>query len=339
MRSLIRTSLLLLLITGTAAAQSLVTVNGPITDATAATFGGSVRIHLSAPCVYAGTRIEPRDIVVNYGTSGAFTVQLVPNDQCLDDGGGYRTLYTATWIPRGGVTRQENWNVLHTPGTTTVQAVITPTTPPLIQGAMGPTGATGATGPSGAAGSVSSGTFTSQTSVTWSTPFAAYSYAVACQSGGVEAYPKSIDRSTSSPVVTWDVATTGQCQAVGGGGVQGAQGPAGLSGLASCQPGLGDGLNPIPAGTYLQSACRNDSASVITITGIGCYVDTGSSTLTVTNGSSVAMLAGPVPCSPSWAAGAQSSAVTLAPGDYLKFTFSSDGTDHQTTWLVTITKP
>lgn len=290
MRSLIRTSLLLLLITGTAAAQSLVTVNGPITDATAATFGGSVRIHLSAPCVYAGTRIEPRDIVVNYGTSGAFTVQLVPNDQCLDDGGGYRTLYTATWIPRGGVTRQENWNVLHTPGTTTVQAVITPTTPPLIQGATGATGSTGAQGPGGA--EYTTPTFTSATTVTVqaSTHLLLNPAVTSCYDSSGNAFePGAVAVDVSGNVtITFATAETGTCKLFGG----------------STSPTIGswsvDIETPQTADSGLwQHAVGNTYA----ITSVTCNTDQGTATINLDlraasapNASGAAVLGSPLVC-------------------------------------------
>lgn len=102
----------------------------------------------------------------------------------------------------------------------------------------------------------------------------------------------------------------------------------------SCQPGYGDGLNAITAATYLQTECYNDSGVTRTITGISCYADTGSSTMAVTNSAGTALLTGAVTCGSSWAAGTQSATVTLANGDWLKFTFVADGTTTQSTFRV-----
>jgi len=102
-----------------------------------------------------------------------------------------------------------------------------------------------------------------------------------------------------------------------------------------CEPGLGDGVNPMPAGTYFQSTCYNDSGVTWTITGIKCFTDdSGTSTLNATNGSGVGLLTGAITCNTSFLAGAQSSTTTIANGDYIKFTFMADGTSTQTTWVV-----
>ena len=98
--------------------------------------------------------------------------------------------------------------------------------------------------------------------------------------------------------------------------------------------GLGDGLNAIPAGTYLQTTCLNDTGSTITITGIKCFSDTGTPTLNVTNSSGTALLTGAVTCSSSYASGTQSATTTLANGDYAKFTFVAGGTTKQTDWQI-----
>jgi hypothetical protein len=104
----------------------------------------------------------------------------------------------------------------------------------------------------------------------------------------------------------------------------------------SCQPGLGDGLNAITAGTYLQTECKNTTGVSITLTGLSCYVDGGtSSTMNASGNTLGALLTGPVTCSTSFAAGTPSSNVTLTNGDYIKFTFVADGTAKQTTWVVT----
>lgn len=109
-----------------------------------------------------------------------------------------------------------------------------------------------------------------------------------------------------------------------------------VSGRAwSCQTGLGDGLNAIPAGTYLQTFCLNDTGHTVTISGLKCYIDGGSSSTMNAAGNTLgALLTGAVTCSTSWAAGTQSSNVALTSGDYIKFTFVADGTAKQSTWEV-----
>jgi hypothetical protein len=106
-----------------------------------------------------------------------------------------------------------------------------------------------------------------------------------------------------------------------------------------CETGLGDGLNPMPSGTYLQSFCFNDSGVTWHITALRCYTDNnGSSTMDATNGAGTDLLTGPITCSNTWAAGMQSATITLASGDYVKFIFAADGTSKQTTWVVSFTK-
>jgi hypothetical protein len=103
----------------------------------------------------------------------------------------------------------------------------------------------------------------------------------------------------------------------------------------SCQPGLGDGLNAITAGTYLQSTCQNTTGVSVTLTGLSCYIDGGSSSTMNAAGNTLgALLTGAVTCSTSFAAGTQSANVTLTNGDYIKFTFVADGTAKQATWVV-----
>ena len=127
-----------------------------------------------------------------------------------------------------------------------------------------------------------------------------------------------------------------------GSGVTLTRSPTGVTIAASgipylpCQTGLGDGLNAIPAGTYLQSFCFNDSGASLTITGIRCSTDnSGSSTLNVTDNLSNALLTGAITCSPSWAAGTQSAHVTILNHGFIEFTFVADGTSKQTSWAVT----
>lgn len=106
-----------------------------------------------------------------------------------------------------------------------------------------------------------------------------------------------------------------------------------------CETGLGDGLNSMTAGTYLQSFCYNDSGVTWTITGIKCFTDnSGTSTLNATNGSNTALLTGAITCSSAFASGTQSGTVTIANGDFVKFTFVADGTSKQSTWVISISQ-
>ena len=59
----------------------------------------------------------------------------------------------------------------------------------------------------------------------------------------------------------------------------------------SCQAGLGDGFNAIPAGTYLQTVCVNQTGKTWNITGVKCYSDnSGTSTMNVTNGANSSLV-------------------------------------------------
>ncbi|MGN6593313.1 MAG: hypothetical protein ACTHJX_10480 [Terriglobales bacterium] len=103
----------------------------------------------------------------------------------------------------------------------------------------------------------------------------------------------------------------------------------------TCSAGLGDGLNAIAAGTYLQTTCYNGTGHTVTITGIKCYSDnSGSSTMSVSNGAGTGLLTGAITCTSSFASGTQSGTTTIASGDYFKFTFVADGTTKQTTWVI-----
>jgi hypothetical protein len=107
----------------------------------------------------------------------------------------------------------------------------------------------------------------------------------------------------------------------------------------TCQPGLGDGLNAMAAGTYLETTCLNEFGATWTITGVKCFTDNnGTSTMNVTNGAASSLLTGAITCSNAFAAGTQSGTTTIAAGDYLKFSFVADGTSKQTTWVVTGTR-
>lgn len=110
-----------------------------------------------------------------------------------------------------------------------------------------------------------------------------------------------------------------------------------------CSPGLGDGLNAITAGTYLQFNCVNKSGVTWTITGISCWTDNaGTSTLNAANNAATGLLTGAVTCnntkSAGGAAGTQSGTTTLANNDAISFTFVADGTSKQSTWTVSLTQ-
>jgi hypothetical protein len=112
-------------------------------------------------------------------------------------------------------------------------------------------------------------------------------------------------------------------------------------GMFSCQPGLGDGLNAITAGTYLQSECFNLFGVTYTIISATCYTDNnGTSTLNITNGAGTALLTGAITCTNTipGASGTQSGTTTIASNDGVKFTFVADGASKQTTWTVTATR-
>jgi hypothetical protein len=99
--------------------------------------------------------------------------------------------------------------------------------------------------------------------------------------------------------------------------------------------GLGDGLNAIPAGTYLQTTCYNTTGATVTITGLKCFTDNGgTSTMNASGHTLGALLTGAVTCTASYAVGTQSANVALTNGDYIAFTFVADGTSKQTDWVV-----
>lgn len=113
--------------------------------------------------------------------------------------------------------------------------------------------------------------------------------------------------------------------------------------VRTCQTGLGDGLNAIPSGTYLQYMCVNDSGVTWTIAAIHCFTDNaGSSTLAAKNNAATSLLTGPITCNATkaggGAAGTLSGTTTLASGDAVSFTFVADGTSTQTTWTVSFTQ-
>ena len=140
----------------------------------------------------------------------------------------------------------------------------------------------------------------------------------------------------ASGVTSSDIATyTGTGGQIADGGTFASNIPAQYK-IWSCQPGLGDGLNAITAGTYLQSTCMNTTGVSVTITGLQCNTDNnGSSTLNAAGNTLGALLTGAVTCTSNFAAGSQSANVTLTNGDYIKFTFVADGASKQSTWVIT----
>jgi hypothetical protein len=111
--------------------------------------------------------------------------------------------------------------------------------------------------------------------------------------------------------------------------------------ILRCYSGLGDGLNAMAAGTYLQTNCYNNSGVTWTITRIGCFTDNaGTSTLNATNGAATGLLTGAVTCTAAagGAAGTQSGTTTIANGDVIKFTFVADGASKQSGWFVSLTQ-
>lgn len=110
----------------------------------------------------------------------------------------------------------------------------------------------------------------------------------------------------------------------------------GVPSYLPCQTGIGDGANIIPAATYHQVFCKNDSTGSITIHGISCYTDSNdSSTLNATDQANTALLTGAITCTNStYAAGTISGTPTIPKGGYIKFTFVAGGTSTQTSWAV-----
>ena len=97
----------------------------------------------------------------------------------------------------------------------------------------------------------------------------------------------------------------------------------------SCQPGLGDGLNAIPAGTYLQTTCRNETGQMWTLTAVRCVADSGSSTCNVTDSEGDPLLTGAITGTSTYASGTIGETTSIAAGDYLEITFKADGTTKQ----------
>ena len=96
-----------------------------------------------------------------------------------------------------------------------------------------------------------------------------------------------------------------------------------------CNISLGDGTNSLAAATYVKAGCANEYGSTYTITGVKCRTDNaGNTTLNATSGGGTALLVSAIACgnTADGVAGAQSGTVTLAAGDFIKFTIVADGT-------------
>jgi hypothetical protein len=102
-----------------------------------------------------------------------------------------------------------------------------------------------------------------------------------------------------------------------------------VTGLSTvCNFSLGDGANSLAAATYVKTGCANEYGSTYTITGIKCRTDNaGGTTLNATNGAGTALLTSAIACrnTGDGVAGALSGTVTIAAGDFVKFTIVADG--------------
>jgi hypothetical protein len=218
-----------------------------------------------------------------------------------------------------------------------------PTGPTGATGATGPKGDTGATGPSGSAATIAIGTVTtgasgSSASVTNSGTSSAAVFDFTIPQG-----PKGDTGATGAngdvgPAGTAATVVVGTVTALAPGATptvtnRGTSSAAILDfGLPttgtrfwSCQPGLGDGVNTIATGSYIQWTCRNDTGATVTLTGVSCIADAGSSTISMTNGSDAALLSAAITCGTTYTDGTQSATTTLADGDFIKLTIAANG--------------
>lgn len=102
-----------------------------------------------------------------------------------------------------------------------------------------------------------------------------------------------------------------------------------------CQTGIGDGTNALPAATYHQVFCKNDSGVTITLHGFSCFTDNnGTSTMNAVDQANNALLSNAVTCTNTFAVATQSGTTTIPSGGWINFTFVADGTSTQTTWAV-----
>ena len=102
-----------------------------------------------------------------------------------------------------------------------------------------------------------------------------------------------------------------------------------MTGLpTACSINLGNGANSLGASTYVKARCANEFGSTYTISGIKCRTDNpGATTLRATNGAGAALLTGAIRCGNTGdgVAGSLSGTVTIAAGDFIKFTIVADG--------------
>jgi len=104
-----------------------------------------------------------------------------------------------------------------------------------------------------------------------------------------------------------------------------------------CSVSLGDGANSLASATYGKAGCANEFGSTYTITGIKCRTDNaGSTTLNAANGAGAALLNSAIVChnTADGVAGVQSGTVTIAAGDFIKFTVVADGASKDVTVTV-----
>lgn len=101
--------------------------------------------------------------------------------------------------------------------------------------------------------------------------------------------------------------------------------------IKPCNVGMGDGVNAIPAGTYIvKFQCFNDYGMTYTITGFSCASDNnGTSTGNASDNSSNALMTGAITATNSWASGTQSATTTLASNTWVNWTIVADGTSKQ----------
>ncbi len=98
--------------------------------------------------------------------------------------------------------------------------------------------------------------------------------------------------------------------------------------VKTCELSIGDGFDAITAGTYPLVGCKNDTGATLTITGVQCYTDAGTSTCNVTtsHAGTPSLLTGNITGSATFQAGVQSATTTLLTGEWLTASLVADGT-------------
>jgi hypothetical protein len=164
--------LLLLLAGSSVFAATPTTVAQTIIAADNTPLQGRALISLSAPCSVSGVYVSTAIKTVNF-VGGAFTVALIPNDNCLTPSGN-STYYNVHWLtcgaaqagatpvnpcPKGGNQSDQKWLIPTNGSPVTVDSIIYTGdaggggSGGGSEGLTGPTGATGTTGTTGSAGS------------------------------------------------------------------------------------------------------------------------------------------------------------------------------------------